>query len=91
MIPFVLNIIFGELSILSLKMFEFKRVFFFLKSMYDKGNNDKSAVFHCHGWLVVWSLSSHSRIFHLYGDGTIAGERLQILTYAHGHLAVGVI
>ena len=26
--------------------------------------------------------SSHSRIFHLYGDVTIAGEGLQILTYA---------
>ena len=25
---------------------------------------------------------SHSRIFHSYGDVTIAGERLQILTYA---------
>ena len=32
--------------------------------------------------LVVWSLSSHSRIFHSYGDVTIAGEGLQILTYA---------
>ena len=27
-------------------------------------------------------LSSHSRIFHSYGDVTIAGEGLQILTYA---------
>ena len=32
--------------------------------------------------LFVWSFSSHSRILHLYGDVTIAGERLQILTYA---------
>ena len=31
---------------------------------------------------VVWSLSSHSRIFHSYGDVTIPGEGLQILTYA---------
>ena len=31
---------------------------------------------------VVWSLSSHSRIFHSYGDVTITGEGLQILTYA---------
>ena len=30
----------------------------------------------------VWSLSSHSRIFHSYGDVTIAGEVLQILTYS---------
>ena len=32
--------------------------------------------------LFVWSLSSHSRIFHSYGDVTIAGEGLQILIYA---------
>ena len=32
------------------------------------------------GWLVLWSLSSHSSIFHSYGDVTIAGEGLQILT-----------
>ena len=38
-----------------------------------------SFVFFC---LVIWSLSSHSRIFHWYGDVTIAGEGLQILTYA---------
>ena len=32
--------------------------------------------------LFVWGLSSHSRIFHSYGDVTVAGEGLQILTYA---------
>ena len=32
--------------------------------------------------LLVWALSSHSRIFHSYGDVTITGEGLQILTYA---------
>ena len=32
--------------------------------------------------LFVWSLSSHSRTFHSYGDITIAGEGLQIVTYA---------
>ena len=32
--------------------------------------------------LFVWSLSSHSRIFHSDGDVTIAKEGLQILTYA---------
>ena len=33
-------------------------------------------------FLFIWRLLSHSRIFHSYGDITIAGERLQILTYA---------
>ena len=32
--------------------------------------------------LFVWSSSSHSRIFHSYGDVTITGEGLQILTSA---------
>ena len=32
--------------------------------------------------LFVSSISSHSRIFHSYGDVTIAGEGLQNLTYA---------
>ena len=31
---------------------------------------------------VFWSLSSHSIIFHSYGDVIIAGEWLQILTFA---------
>ena len=31
--------------------------------------------------LIVFVLSSHLRIFHLYGDVTIAGEGLGILTY----------
>ena len=31
--------------------------------------------------LFVWGLLSHSRIFHSYGDVTITGEGLQILTY----------
>ena len=30
----------------------------------------------------VWVFSSHSRIFHSYGDVTINGEGLQSLTYA---------
>ena len=40
-------------------------------------------------YLFVWGFSSNSRIFHSYGDFTIAGEGLQILTYArhcNGHL-----
>ena len=32
--------------------------------------------------VIVWGFSSRSRIFHSYGDVTITGERLQILTYA---------
>ena len=32
--------------------------------------------------LFVWGLSSHSRISQSYGDVTITGEGLQILTYA---------
>ena len=32
--------------------------------------------------LFIWSLSSHLRIFHLYGDVTIVDEGLQIVTYA---------
>ena len=30
----------------------------------------------------VWVFSSHSRIFHSYGDGISTGEGLQILTFA---------
>jgi hypothetical protein len=31
------------------------------------------------GWLVIYGFTSRSRIFHLYGDVTIAGEGLQNL------------
>ena len=31
--------------------------------------------------LIVWGFSSHLRIFHSYGDVTIAIEGLQIFTY----------
>ena len=34
-------------------------------------------IFFC---LFVWSLSSHSRIFHSYGNIIIAGDGLQMLT-----------
>ena len=40
--------------------------------------------------LFVWGLSSHSRIFHLFGYITVNGEGLQILTYiysAYVHLS----
>ena len=33
--------------------------------------------------LFVWSFSSHSRVFHSFGDVTITGKRLQILTYMY--------
>ena len=33
-------------------------------------------------FVFIWSFSSHSIIFHLFGDVTIAGEWLQMLTYA---------
>ena len=33
--------------------------------------------------LFVWSFSSHLRIFNSFGDVTIAGEGLQILTYMY--------
>ena len=36
----------------------------------------------CFFLLLILGLSSHSRIFHSYGDVTITGEGLQILTYA---------
>ena len=32
--------------------------------------------------LFLWSFPTHSRIFHTFGDVTIAGEGLQMLTYA---------
>ena len=32
--------------------------------------------------LLVWRFSSHSRFFHSYGDVTISGKGLQMLTYA---------
>ena len=33
-------------------------------------------------YCLFWDFLSHSRIFNSYGDVTIAGEGLQILTYA---------
>ena len=40
--------------------------------------------------MFVWGLSSHSRIFHSYGDVTITGEGLQILTYARHSWPFGI-
>ena len=36
----------------------------------------------CVVWMFVCGFSSHSRIFHSYGDVTISGEGLQFLIYA---------
>ena len=33
--------------------------------------------------LFVWGFSSHSRIFHSYGDANMTGEGLEILTYVY--------
>ena len=41
--------------------------------------SERSCLFVC---LFAWSFSSHLRIFYSYGDFTIAGEWLQIWTYA---------
>jgi hypothetical protein len=30
-------------------------------------------------WMIIWDFTSRSRIFHLHGDVTIAGEGLQNL------------
>ena len=38
--------------------------------------------------LYLWGFASHSRIFHSYVYVTIAGERLQILTYARHSLSL---
>ena len=46
------------------------------------------------GWLVYfWGLSSHSRIFHSYGDVTIAGEGCKFLSRlgTHGNWADRVL
>ena len=43
------------------------------------GTNQSAAVTVC---LFVLEFSFHSRISHTYGDHTIVGESLQILTYA---------
>ena len=45
----------------------------------DTGGTKQSAVVTV--CLFVWDFSSHSRIFHKYGDVTIADEGLQMLTY----------
>jgi hypothetical protein len=48
-----------------------------------KNNNnnkqyDYKKVFRC-DWLIIYGFTSRSRIFHLYGDVTIAGKGLQNL------------
>ena len=43
--------------------------------------------------LFVWGFSFHLKMFHSFGDVTMNGEGLQILTMlgTHGHLAVRVL
>jgi hypothetical protein len=46
--------------------------------------NKGRGIYHVHifrrsGWLVIYCFTSHSRMFHLHGDVTITGERLQNL------------
>ena len=48
----------------------------------DATRNDRQLCVSC---LIVWGFTSHSRIFHSYGDVTIIGEMLQILTYMLGN------
>ena len=43
---------------------------------------DDYAIDHHFVCLFVWSFSSHSRMFHSFGDVTFAGGGLQILTCA---------
>jgi hypothetical protein len=38
-------------------------------------------------WLIIYGFTSRSRIFHLYGDVTIAGEGLQNLGLCSAHRA----
>ena len=45
----------------------------------DATRNDRQLCVSC---LIVCGFTSHSRIFHSYGDVTIIGEMLQIFTYA---------
>ena len=44
----------------------------------------KNSLLYCWVYIkqFVWVISSHSRMFHSYGDFAITGQRLQIFTYA---------
>ena len=66
----ILNFFLEVTSILSIKTFVFTQSFNYLYLRF---------LFVC---LFVCGFSSYSRIFHSYGDVTIAGEWLQIYTYA---------
>jgi hypothetical protein len=49
-------------------------VTFFCKDMHNQRLNDVD-----NDWLIIYSFTSRSRIFHLYGDVTITGKGLQNL------------
>jgi hypothetical protein len=44
--------------------------------------------YHQNDWLIIYCFTSHSRIFHLHGDVTIAGEGLQNLGLCSAHRAI---
>ena len=62
-----------SLSINWILQFDFFYLFLYVVAVYVKG---------AFLYLFVWGFSLHSRIFHSYGDVTITGEGLQVLTYA---------
>ena len=53
-------------------MITFYDVFFYICLYIDQYINFLA------GWFAVWGFSSHSRIFHSFGDLTILGEGIQI-------------
>ena len=53
----------------------------YLTAYGNKQVNKNNVIFTCLYCLFVLNFSSHSRIFHSYGDIIIAGKALQILTY----------
>ena len=55
----------------------------FLNKFWLVGKTYETITIHWEGLcLFVWGFSSHSRIFLLFGNVTIAGEELQIFTFA---------
>ena len=65
-----------------LLMYQVLVIFYLCKSRSKSAMKLWNHFFCTNSLLFVWSLSSHSRIFHSYGDVIIAGVGLQILTNA---------
>ena len=57
-------------------------IFITMKRIPEYDYNQDLRIFKICLFLFVWDFSPHSRIVHSYGDVTIAGEGLQILTFA---------